>query len=78
MSEAYDIKAGKSILSSMIEKEKTLNNPYPCYGGNGLRGYVSEYNQQGDKILIGRQGALCGNICFANNKFYATESTYFL
>lgn len=73
MSEAYDIKAGKSILSSMIEKEKTLNNPYPCYGGNGLRGYVSEYNQQGDKILIGRQGALCGNICFANNKFYATE-----
>ena len=60
MSEAYDIKAGKSILSSMIEKEKTLNNPYPCYGGNGLRGYVSEYNQQGDKILIGRQKILRG------------------
>ena len=73
MSEVYDMKAGKTIISSMIENVKTLKNPYPCYGGNGLRGYVSEYNQQGDKVLIGRQGALCGNVCFANNSFYATE-----
>ena len=73
MSEVYDMKAGKTIISSMIENVKTLKNPYPCYGGNGLRGYVSEYNQQGNKVLIGRQGALCGNVCFANNSFYATE-----
>ena len=73
MSKVYDMKAGKTIISSMIENVKTLKNPYPCYGGNGLRGYVSEYNQQGNKVLIGRQGALCGNVCFANNSFYATE-----
>ena len=73
MSEVYDMKAGKTIISSMIENVKTLKNPYPCYGGNGLRGYVSEHNQQGNKVLIGRQGALCGNVCFANNSFYATE-----
>lgn len=73
MSEVYDMKAGKNILASKIECYKTIDNPYPCYGGNGLRGYVSDYNQRGEKVLIGRQGALCGNICFANNAFYATE-----
>ena len=73
MGDVYEMKAGKSILSSMIVNIKTLENPYPCYGGNGLRGYVSEFNQHGDKVLIGRQGALCGNTSFATKCFYATE-----
>lgn len=46
---------------------------YPVFGGNGLRGYYHQYSNDGDYILIGRQGALCGNINYANGKFWATE-----
>ena len=46
---------------------------YPVYGGNGLRGYYHQYSNDGDYILVGRQGALCGNINYARGKFWATE-----
>lgn len=46
---------------------------YPVYGGNGLRGYTDNYTNDGDYVLIGRQGALCGNINYAKDKFYASE-----
>ena len=49
------------------------NGTYPVYGGNGLRGYYEEYSNDGEYILIGRQGALCGNINYASGKFWATE-----
>lgn len=46
---------------------------YPVYGGNGFRGYYSDYNVEGLHVLVGRQGALCGNINYADGRFWATE-----
>ncbi len=46
---------------------------YPVYGGNGLRGYTSDYNHDGEYALIGRQGALCGNVNYSIGKAYFTE-----
>ena len=68
----FFLQAGKNIKSENI-KEDNYDNSFPCFGGNGIRGYVSEYNHEGDYPIIGRQGALCGNINRANGKFYATE-----
>ena len=67
------LKAGDFTAASDISDIQTKTNPYPCYGGNGIRGYVSEYNQEGEYSLIGRQGALSGNIQFASGKFKNTE-----
>ena len=61
--------SGDGITSQDIEP----TGQYPVYGGNGLRGYTDRYNCEGHHVLIGRQGALCGNINLAQGKFFATE-----
>ena len=68
-----DLQAGKAIKANLISDEKTSMASIPCFGANGLRGYVNDYNQEGNKSIIGRQGALCGNVCYATGKYYATE-----
>jgi type I restriction enzyme S subunit len=67
----FNLQAGKFVQAKDIHEYG--NSRFPCYGGNGLRGYVDCYSHDGAYPLIGRQGALCGNINFATGKFYATE-----
>ncbi|QQV65312.1 type I restriction enzyme, S subunit [Acinetobacter junii] len=58
---------------SITALDFVADGDYPVYGGNGFRGYIDRYTHQGDYVLIGRQGALCGNINFATGSFFATE-----
>lgn len=63
------MKSGNTITSESIsEFEK-----YSCYGGNGLRGFTKSHTHSGAYTLIGRQGALCGNITFVDGVFFASE-----
>ena len=73
LGEVFTLQAGKNITAKGISDKQDTTYPFPCYGGNGLRGYVSSYNRTGRYPLIGRQGALCGNINVADGLFYATE-----
>ena len=64
-----EFKSGKNIKADLISS----NGNFPVYGGNGLRGYTSSYNHDGLYVLIGRQGALCGNVRSVFGKIYITE-----
>ena len=63
------MKSGDGITTEAIEP----TGRYPVYGGNGLRGYTTEFTHDGHYALIGRQGALCGNVHTAQGKFWASE-----
>ena len=69
----FSMQAGKNIKVSLLSDIQTENTPYPCFGGNGVRGFVAKPNASGDFPIIGRQGALCGNVRRASGDFYATE-----
>lgn len=64
-----EFQSGNFIKASDI---KTLGD-YPVYGGNGIRGYTDTYNHDGAFAIIGRQGALCGNMNISFGKAYFTE-----
>ena len=66
---AQEFKSGNSLKADEID----ITGEYPVYGGNGLRGYTSTYNHEGEYALIGRQGALCGNMNYSVGKAYFTE-----
>lgn len=73
LGEVFEMKAGKHISASNILDNPNVDHIYPCFGGNGQRGYVNEYSHSGNYVLIGRQGALCGNVQRVDGTFYATE-----
>ena len=72
LGKACILKSGKFIAAKEIQ-DQYADGLFPCFGGNGIRGYVTEYSHEGTYPLIGRQGALCGNVNYANGKFRATE-----
>ena len=68
-----NLKAGKAIKIGELSENNDINSLFPCFGGNGIRGYINRYTHDGTFPIIGRQGALSGNVNFASGKFYATE-----
>lgn len=69
LSEYCLLKSGEAITSSRINSHAQ----YRCYGGHGLRGYTTSFTHDGEFALIGRQGALCGNVIQTSGKFFASE-----
>lgn len=61
--------SGKNITADRISEQ----GKYPVYGGNGLRGYTNNYNFDGKCVLIGRQGAYCGNVRYFEGKAFMSE-----
>ena len=66
------LKAGKAIKANELS-DVASDNLYPCFGGNGIRGYIKKVSHHNQYPIIGRQGALCGNVVLSTKEFYATE-----
>ncbi len=64
-----NFRSGKNIEADRIKTEGL----YPVIGGNGIRGYTDTYNYEGIYAVVGRQGALCGNVNLIEGKNYLTE-----
>ena len=54
--------SGLGIDLSSLEPSRSQAMPYPVYGGNGVVGYGPSQNIREGNIVIGRVGALCGNV----------------
>jgi len=60
----------------MISVNDFCEEGYPVFGGNGFRGYSDRWNTEGDTIIIGRYGALCGNVRVTEERIWATEHAF--
>lgn len=63
------MQSGEGITAETIDE----SGSYPVYGGNGIRGFTTEKTHSGEFVLVGRQGALCGNVHHVVGDFWASE-----
>lgn len=54
--------SGDGIASTDVFPEMNKESPVPVIGGNGIMGYCSTANTLSPAIVVGRVGALCGNV----------------
>lgn len=75
--EGWEVRKLKHIAKlqsgETISSDSFTETGYPVFGGNGFRGYTNRFTNDGDYVLIGRQGALCGNVNYAHGQFFASE-----
>ena len=64
-----EFRSGRNISASLIHE----TGDYPVYGGNGIRGYCDQYSHAGEYVVVGRQGALCGNVRLIHGQNYLSE-----
>lgn len=67
------IGSGEFLSNELISNEKTEEMPTPVVGGNGVLGYAGEANTE-DALVIGRVGALCGNVHFVHGPLWVTDN----
>ena len=64
-----EFRSGRNISAALIHEA----GDYPVYGGNGIRGYCDHYSHEGEYVVVGRQGALCGNVRLIQGRNYLSE-----
>jgi type I restriction enzyme S subunit len=68
----FKLKSGDGLTSKMMSED----GEYPVYGGNGIAGLHNEYNLSGSNVIIGRVGALCGNVRHMDAMIWLTDNAF--
>lgn len=68
------IGSGDFLHGQEIVSERSPTNFNPVIGGNGVMGYSAAKNCYEPTIVIGRVGALCGNVHFIHGPMWITDN----
>ncbi len=68
------IASGEFRAGDLIRMEKSKEYAYPVIGGNGVLGYTNSSNSNPNTIVIGRVGALCGNVHLIDESAWITDN----
>ena len=70
----FKIKSGNFLPAKNMIEDGEIN----VYGGNGINGKHNEFNLSGENIIIGRVGALCGNVRCVNDNIWLTDNAFYI
>lgn len=68
------IGSGDFIQSSEVAAEPDEVRTIPVVGGNGVNGFTSVANVSSETVVIGRVGALCGNVHLVEGAAWVTDN----
>ena len=68
----FKLKSGDNLTA----KNMSENGSFPVFGGNGIAGYHNEFNLTGSNVIIGRVGALCGNVRHITENVWLTDNAF--
>lgn len=67
------VSSGEYLSNQHFDLEPSESAIYPVIGGNGVMGYTSHKNQA-TPLVVGRVGALCGNVHLINGECWVTDN----
>lgn len=70
--DCFKLKSGDGLTS----KNMSEDGEYPVFGGNGIAGLHNNFNLSGSNVIIGRVGALCGNVRHITENIWLTDNAF--
>jgi type I restriction enzyme S subunit len=74
MSEWKENKLGEIVVFGNGKERPKAKGFIPVYGGNGILDYTNEYNYDGETVIIGRVGAYCGSVYYADYPIWVSDN----
>ena len=72
LEDSFRLKSGDGLTSSEMKN----GGKYSVFGGNGIAGYYDKHNLFGGNVIIGRVGALCGNVRHITESIWLTDNAF--